>query len=242
MNTAKGLAMLLLEITLPSIATSLVQVFICTRFDHGAFLNEMLTLSCDNSDQRIHWVVFASLALVIYVVGGTSDDAVYLSCLNLAEIFNARLTFAHSSGAFLCDHVPPSAFDPKTGQRTTATQPASWNWAEHQSACEVKECESIVCELVDGDEVVAAKVRGGATRSLVRIPRSEHPLNLFCPRITDVQTDAVVRWRPTSRASAAPDDVHGLGSVAACTSCHYVLHHSAFNLDAERACSLPPCE
>ena len=85
---------------------------------------------------------------------------------------------AHSSDTFLCGHVPPSAFDPKTRQRTTSTQPASWNWAEHQPAREVKACEGIVRELDDGNAVVAAVFRGNDIRSIVRIPRCEYPLKL----------------------------------------------------------------
>ena len=110
---------------------------------------------------------------------------------------------AHSSDTFLCGHVPPSAFDPKTRQRTTSTQPASWNWAEHQTAREFKESESIVCKLVDGDEVVAAEVRGNDIRSLVCIPRSEHPLNLVLP----------TRYRCSNRRSGS------LASYFSCFGC-----------------------
>ena len=68
-TSVKRLALLLLEITLPNISTSLIQVFVCTRFDHGAFLRESLTLSCDASGQRIRWVVFAAVALAVYIAG-----------------------------------------------------------------------------------------------------------------------------------------------------------------------------
>ena len=68
-RSAKRLALLLLEVTLPSIATSLIQVFICQKFDDGAFLRESLTLACDDTYQRTFWVVFAAVALVAYMVG-----------------------------------------------------------------------------------------------------------------------------------------------------------------------------
>ena len=66
----KGLAMLLLELTLPSIATSLIKVFVCRQFDNGAFLAEELTLPCDDSKQRMLWITFTTISLVAYVLGG----------------------------------------------------------------------------------------------------------------------------------------------------------------------------
>ena len=68
-RSAKRLALLLLEVILPSIATSLIQVFICQKFDDGAFLRESLVLACDDSDSREFWVVYATAALVVYMVG-----------------------------------------------------------------------------------------------------------------------------------------------------------------------------
>ena len=68
---AKRAALLLLEIALPNIATSLVQVFVCDSFDGKAsFLRAQLTLRCNDSNQRISWVFFSAIALVVYVVGG----------------------------------------------------------------------------------------------------------------------------------------------------------------------------
>ena len=68
-RSAKRLAFLFLELTLPSITTTLINVFNCERFDDGAFLRESLTLACDNSDQRSFWVAFAAVVLVAYMVG-----------------------------------------------------------------------------------------------------------------------------------------------------------------------------
>ena len=67
--TVKGLAMLFLELTLPNITTSLVQMFVCQQFDDGAFLSEMLTIPCNDSQRRALWVAFASVALVAYALG-----------------------------------------------------------------------------------------------------------------------------------------------------------------------------
>ena len=70
-NSVKRLALLLLEVTLPSITTTLIQVFICQKFDDGAsFLRESLVLACDDSDSsRAFWVVYAAVALIVYMVG-----------------------------------------------------------------------------------------------------------------------------------------------------------------------------
>ena len=67
---AKERSLLLLELVLPSIATSLVQVFGCTEFDDGSFLAESLTLACDDSDERVFWVLFAGISLTVYILGG----------------------------------------------------------------------------------------------------------------------------------------------------------------------------
>ena len=69
-RTVKRLSLLLLELTLPTIATSLIQVLNCQEFDNGSFLREQLTLACDDSARRASWVAFASIALVVYVLGG----------------------------------------------------------------------------------------------------------------------------------------------------------------------------
>ena len=68
-RSAKRLALLLLEISLPTITTSLIQVFICQQFDNGWFLRESLTLPCDDSAQRKFWVVISAVVLVAYMVG-----------------------------------------------------------------------------------------------------------------------------------------------------------------------------
>ena len=70
-RTAKRLSLLLLEITLPTITTSLIQVFVCDRFENESFLREQLTLACDSSGERLRFVVFAATALMVYLIGGT---------------------------------------------------------------------------------------------------------------------------------------------------------------------------
>ena len=44
----KGIAFLLLELSLPTICTSLVKVFVCQKLDNGVFLSEEMTIECDN--------------------------------------------------------------------------------------------------------------------------------------------------------------------------------------------------
>ena len=70
-RTVKRLSLLLLELTLPTITTSLIQVFVCDRFENGSFLREQLSLACDKSGERLQWIVFAAGALVVYLIGGT---------------------------------------------------------------------------------------------------------------------------------------------------------------------------
>ena len=70
-TTTKRLTLLLLEVTLPSIATSLVQMLVCDSFDDGSsYLRADLTLSCDGSNRRVQSVVFALILLAIYSLGG----------------------------------------------------------------------------------------------------------------------------------------------------------------------------
>ena len=110
MITVKRLSLLLIEIVLPSIATSLVQVclrdcacvcvfghcsygasrrqvFVCDSFDGKAsFLRAQLTIHCDGSDGRARWVSFAAVALAVYVLGGASNFLSYLSSTRHSDI------------------------------------------------------------------------------------------------------------------------------------------------------------
>ena len=104
-RTVKQVTFLVLELTLPTITTSLIQVFVvrsihcfisgcyfphrfsssrtqpslqCDQFENGPFLRAQLTLSCDRSfDHRTSWVVFAAVALVAFLLGGvfSFDDS-----------------------------------------------------------------------------------------------------------------------------------------------------------------------
>ena len=69
-RTSKRFGLLLLELTLPSITTALIQVLLCSQFDDGAFVRDELTLACDDSDHRVRWVTIACIGLVVYPLGG----------------------------------------------------------------------------------------------------------------------------------------------------------------------------
>ena len=69
-RTVKRLAMLLLELSLPGITTSLIQVFLCSSFDNGTFLRAESTLVCDGSSQRKLAVTLACIGIVVYTIGG----------------------------------------------------------------------------------------------------------------------------------------------------------------------------
>ena len=81
---AKKLALLLLELMLPSITTSLVQIFVCDSYGNGDFLRAALTIPCDRSAQRNSWIIFAAFALVAYVLGGAT-------CVRHHAFFYSRL-------------------------------------------------------------------------------------------------------------------------------------------------------
>ena len=58
----------LFEILLPSVSTTLSQALVCDRFENGWFLRAQLTLPCDDSPRRRHWVVWTSVAIVAYPI------------------------------------------------------------------------------------------------------------------------------------------------------------------------------
>jgi len=61
--------MVLLELLLPSISTTIFQTFGCVEFDDGFHLREQLTLLCDGSGRRKTWVAIASLMALFYPIG-----------------------------------------------------------------------------------------------------------------------------------------------------------------------------
>jgi len=68
-------SLLLIELLLPMISTTVAQVFLCTTFDNGSFVQVELTLSCDDSVQRRGWVMVALAALIVYPLGARRAEA-----------------------------------------------------------------------------------------------------------------------------------------------------------------------
>ena len=62
-------SLLLLEIFLASISTTIIETFVCTEMDGEYFLNAELTLRCDGSPKRISWTIYAGFALALYTAG-----------------------------------------------------------------------------------------------------------------------------------------------------------------------------
>ena len=73
-QSAARFSLLFLELVLPMISTTIANVFQCTNFDDGSYLQIELTLPCDDSAQRRSWVAVASVSLVAYPLG-TFEDA-----------------------------------------------------------------------------------------------------------------------------------------------------------------------
>ena len=73
-RTVSRLVLLLLEVCLPNISTSLVQVFVCDIYEDKWFLRAQLSLPCNSSNRRIHWMIVAIIALVAYPVGGEFES------------------------------------------------------------------------------------------------------------------------------------------------------------------------
>ena len=66
---AKRIALIWLEIVLPSVSVTIASAFVCEEFEHGFFLRAQLTLACDGSDRRMAWVYLASLMTLLYPIG-----------------------------------------------------------------------------------------------------------------------------------------------------------------------------
>ena len=112
-RTVKRLALLLLELTLPSIATSLVQVFLCDKFDNGSFLREQLTIPCNDSDRRLHWKILAGIGIVAYPIGGMSrkryDRFIPPACVVGERVVECWEMISNISAARVCT-VPMMTF------------------------------------------------------------------------------------------------------------------------------------
>ena len=68
-QTVLGAILILLELLLPSISTTIFQTFGCVEFDDGFYLQAQLSLACDNTGRRKTWVAFASLMMLFYPIG-----------------------------------------------------------------------------------------------------------------------------------------------------------------------------
>ena len=68
-RTAAGLTLLGLEVIAPAVATTVLQTFVCDKYDNGWFLRAELTLPCDDGQRRQKWLVFSGLCVAIYPVG-----------------------------------------------------------------------------------------------------------------------------------------------------------------------------
>ena len=157
-RTVKRRTMLLLELTLPGITTSLIQVFLCEQFDDGAFLRESLTMACDDSDQRKFWVACTCIGIVVFPIGGESKGFnIAFFCTGVSLTGMPRV--AHSPHIDLHDHVHESARDPETGRRDAAVQPASSHRADREPTDQIEAGTDLFREPDDGNSVAAPQVR-----------------------------------------------------------------------------------
>ena len=69
-NFALRGTLLILELFLPSVSTSIFSTFDCVDFDNGPFLRADLKISCDEeTTDRSFWVSYAYLMALVYPIG-----------------------------------------------------------------------------------------------------------------------------------------------------------------------------
>ena len=61
--------LIILELILPSISTTIADAFSCTTYENDSFLQVQLTIACDDSPYRRSWKTFAIMMILIYPVG-----------------------------------------------------------------------------------------------------------------------------------------------------------------------------
>ena len=66
---AAKFSLLWLELVLTSVSTTIVETFVCSEFDDGAFLAAQMTIACDGSPRRVSWMIYSWCALFIYPFG-----------------------------------------------------------------------------------------------------------------------------------------------------------------------------
>ena len=67
--TAIHFSIVFFELILTSVSKTIFQTFSCTSFDDGDYLDEQLTLPCDDSSARRWWEAYAWFFVLVYPVG-----------------------------------------------------------------------------------------------------------------------------------------------------------------------------
>ena len=174
-----------------------------------------LTVSCDsadNSDRRMHWVVFAILSLVIYMLGGASvlPLVIYTYC---AVITRSRPCLGFCSTYFdLSDHVSPPTRNRKIGRGVTSTQREPWYKHDISAICQVQ---------------ARAKLRRG----------SYSRNGLVATQIREIHAELLVLWCWAVSRAPHSDEPDGVGTDAARSSCISQPLHACHMLVVARTVS-----
>ena len=67
--SAARFTIIFMELILTSVSKTIFQTFSCTSFDDGDYLDEQLTLPCDDSQRRLRWRYYASFCVFVYPIG-----------------------------------------------------------------------------------------------------------------------------------------------------------------------------
>jgi hypothetical protein len=62
-------SLLLMELVLASVSTTVIETFSCSEFDGDYFLNAQLTRACDRSPKRVAWIVYGCISVAAYPIG-----------------------------------------------------------------------------------------------------------------------------------------------------------------------------
>ena len=63
--------LVILELVLPTVSSTIATVFVCDSFDEGHYLREQLTLACDDSQARTYWCLYSGLMALVYPFGAS---------------------------------------------------------------------------------------------------------------------------------------------------------------------------
>ena len=131
---------------------------VCDSFDDGSFLRADLSISCNDSNRRMSWVVFAIISLTIYLLGGARSIAMYVYQLSILAVVKQNLSLVrtfYSTYFDFHDDVPAPAFHPQTGHQFTRTQHEPGYKHDISTVRKIQAREKLHCDPDSRDGLVA---------------------------------------------------------------------------------------